>query len=82
MNLQRTPLDSVASLCIHAKCEDVSQMVMTKLGLEIPEFHLKRQISIQSTTSDDKDSSILSVQGKDIAGLPFSFLKEVLNMLQ
>ena len=57
-------------------------MVMTKLGLEIPEFHLKRQISIKSTTSDDKDSSILSVQGKDIAGLPFSFLKEVLNMLQ
>ena len=57
-------------------------MVMTKLGLEIPEFHLKRQISIQSSTNDDKDSAILSVQGKDIAGLPFSFLKEVMNMLE
>ena len=53
-------------------------MVMTKLGLEIPEFRIKRQISIQS--SDEKDATTLSVQGKDMDGLPFSFLREVRKM--
>ena len=53
-------------------------MVMTKLGLDIPEFRIKRQISIQS--SDEKDATTLSVQGKDMDGLPFSFLREVRKM--
>ena len=53
-------------------------MVMTKLGLEIPEFRIKRQMSIQS--SDEKDATTLSVQGKDMDGLPFSFLREVRRM--
>ena len=42
VNLQRTPLDSVARLRIFAKCDDVSRLLMSKLGLTIPEFRLKR----------------------------------------
>ena len=42
VNLQCTPLDSVAQLRIFAKCDDVSKLLMSKLGLTIPEFRLKR----------------------------------------
>lgn len=42
VNLQTTPLDSCCKLRIFAKCDDVSKMLMSKLGMEIPEFRLKR----------------------------------------
>ena len=42
VNLQATPLDSCCKLRIFAKCDEVSKMLMSKLGLEIPEFRLKR----------------------------------------
>ena len=44
VNLQRTPLDPLAKLLIHAKCDDVSKLLMTKLGLPIPQFTLKRSV--------------------------------------
>lgn len=42
VNLQATPLDYACKLRIFAKCDEVSKMLMSKLGLEIPEFRLKR----------------------------------------
>ena len=42
VNLQRTPLDSLASLRIYAKCDDVSRMLAEKLSLQIPKFLLHR----------------------------------------
>ncbi len=42
VNLQRTPLDKFAALRVFAKCDDFTKLVMEKLGLEIPEFRLKR----------------------------------------
>ena len=42
VNLQATPLDYCCKLRIFAKCDDVSKMLMSKLGVEIPEFRLKR----------------------------------------
>ena len=42
VNLQRTPLDDLASLRINGKCDDVIVMLMKKLQLDIPEFRLKR----------------------------------------
>lgn len=42
VNLQATPLDSYCRLRIFAKCDNVSKMLMFKLGMEIPEFRLKR----------------------------------------
>ena len=48
VNLQRTPLDPLAKLLIHAKCDDVSRLLMTKLGLPIPQFTLKRLAGVRS----------------------------------
>ena len=76
VNLQRTPLDRLASLCINAKCEDVSKMLMTKLGLDIPEFRLQRRVIMQGSCKD-KDMTSLSIEGRDIYGHPFSLLKSV-----
>ena len=42
VNLQATPLDRFCKLRIFAKCDEVSKMLMSKLGLEIPEFRLRR----------------------------------------
>ena len=47
VNLQRTPLDPLAKLLIHAKCDDVSKLLMTKLGLPIPQFTLKRLVGAE-----------------------------------
>jgi hypothetical protein len=33
INLQKTPLDSLASIRIFAKCDDVSRMLMEELGI-------------------------------------------------
>ena len=33
-----------ASMRIHAKCEDVSRLLMDKLGVPIPEFRLRRYV--------------------------------------
>ncbi len=79
VNLQKTPLDALASLVIHAKCEEVSTMVMEMLGLEIPGFILTRRIEISSSQSPVNDTSALLVAGRDMDGLPFTFFKEVLH---
>ena len=42
VNLQRTPLDQVASLRIFAKCDDVTRLLAKKLSLDIPTFKLHR----------------------------------------
>ena len=78
VNLQRTPLDPLASLIIHAKCEEVSTMVMERLRLEIPEFVLTRRIEISTAQSSMNETSALLVAGRDMDGLPFTFFKEVL----
>ena len=45
VNLQRTPLDHVASLRIFAKCDDVSHLLAKKLSFDIPTFKLHRYIT-------------------------------------
>lgn len=78
VNLQKTPLDIVASLVIHAKCEEVSAMIMSKLGLELPEFKLRRKLLITcSPETSGSINSVLTVVGKDMDELPFVFFKEV-----
>ena len=46
VNLQKTPLDRIAAIKINAFCDTVMQMLMEKLGLEIPEFKLVRRLRI------------------------------------
>ena len=77
MNLQKTPLDGLASLVIHAKCEEVSTLLMSRLGLEIPGFLLRRRVDISSSTTARAGESLFSVAGMDMDGLPFTFFKEV-----
>ena len=36
VNLQKTVLDEFATLVIHAKCDDVSELLMKKLNIGIP----------------------------------------------
>jgi len=42
VNLQRIPLDRLASLRIFAKCDDVTRLLAKKLSLDIPTFKLHR----------------------------------------
>lgn len=77
VNLQKTPLDPLASLVIHAKCENVSAMILSKLGLELPEFKLRRKVLITCSPERDGIHSVLTVVGKDMDELPFTFFKEV-----
>ena len=36
INLQKTPLDNYATLCIYGKCDDVMELLMEKLDYQIP----------------------------------------------
>ena len=76
INLQKTPLDSQAALRINGECDKVMKVVMAKLGLEIPEFSLKRHVRLSKKTEKDKKSSLL-VEGLDSCGLPYSLFQSV-----
>lgn len=61
VNLQQTPLDSLASLRINCKCDDVSQMLMKKLGKEIPEFRLRRYITTAAVLHSQTICNIIMI---------------------
>ncbi|XP_064404500.1 NAD-dependent protein deacylase sirtuin-6-like [Halichondria panicea] len=75
VNLQRTPLDHRAAMRINGKCDDVMKLLMSKLGLDIPEFRLKRRIVMTAGKKGDKYE--VCVEGRDQEDHPFSFLKSV-----
>lgn len=45
-NLQKTPLEKIATLNIHARCDVLMQIVCKKLGVEIPKWTLKRKFIV------------------------------------
>ena len=45
-NLQTTPLDHMATLVIHAKCDDVMEMLMRKLSYQIPTWQMKKRLEV------------------------------------
>ena len=72
-NLQKTPLDKYATLCIHAKCDDIMELLMKKLGYEIPAWQMKRRLNVALA----KDVKELQVKGVDANGAVYSLFKEV-----
>jgi len=46
INLQKTPLDAYACLCIHAKTDDVMRLLMKKLGYNVPAYSCKRKLNV------------------------------------
>lgn len=72
VNLQRTPLDSIASIVIHGKTDEVMELIMKNLNLEIPKFYLTRRVLVGVTGSRK-----LLVRGIDVDGTPATILKRV-----
>ena len=71
INLQSTPLDNLATLVIHAKCDDVMEMLMQKLSYSIPTWQLKKRLEVSLTD----DGSKLQLRGVDDTRLPFHLFK-------
>ena len=65
VNLQKTPLDRLATLRIFAKCDYVMEGLMRELGLDIPPFLLRRNIVL----SHDADRRV-TVAAVDSDGTP------------
>lgn len=66
VNLQKTPLDDLASLRIHARCDDLMKLVMEELNLSIPPFLLHRCFQFE-----EKNDS-LTISGIDTDGTPMT----------
>lgn len=72
VNLQKTPLDNLCALRIYAKCDQVSELLMSKLGMTIPPFLLHRRLHVQ--TDANKTVTVTSV---DELGAPFKYIREL-----
>jgi mono-ADP-ribosyltransferase sirtuin 6 len=46
VNLQKTKLDKYACLVIHARCDDVTEMLMKKLNIAVPEFRIQKWLKV------------------------------------
>lgn len=81
VNLQATPMDVNADLIIHAKCEDVTRLLMQELGIAVPPWKLRREIVITTTPIDA--SSIggnvctIVVEGRNSEGHLMHFIKDI-----
>lgn len=70
INLQPTPLDSFA-LRVNSLCDPFMQILMSKLGIEVPKFKIFRKIEIRSFGNK------IQVRGLDSLGNNFSIFKKV-----
>eukprot|EP01084_Bolivina_argentea_P135720 239110_1 len=75
VNLQKTPLDDIATVRIFAKIDDVIGLVCKKLKCEIPKWKLQRYIQL----SVDNDNKILNVLAMDEDwNIPSSIFKSII----
>lgn len=81
VNLQKTPLDGVAALCIHAFCDTVMNMLMEKLAFPIPPFKLIRRVEFtkaqKALAGSATKKECLTVGGVDVDGCPFSLFPQI-----
>ena len=71
VNLQKTPIDHHAALIIHAKIDEVMELLMKKLEIPIPEFRRSYRLKV----SLSGDSKTLSVMGVDANGACYTLYK-------
>ena len=72
-NLQKTPLDNYATLCIYAKCDDIMELLMKKLGYQIPSWQKKARVNVELS----KNGKELEIMGVDSNGAPYSLFTDV-----
>eukprot|EP01083_Nonionella_stella_P140540 431081_1 len=73
INLQKTPMDDVASIRIWGKVDDAMRLLMQKLDLEIPKWSLKRNIVVNV---DKKQCKVNAIDVK-FNNIPCSIFKAV-----
>eukprot|EP00759_Apiculatamorpha_spiralis_P006265 PhF_6_TR13663/c0_g1_i1/m.21939/K11416/SIRT6, SIR2L6; mono-ADP-ribosyltransferase sirtuin 6 len=71
VNLQRTPLDSIADVRVHSPVDEFMSAVMGTLGLAIPPFELERRVVMWREGGDVK------ISGVEDDGMPASILRKV-----
>ncbi|OBT40735.1 hypothetical protein VE00_09771 [Pseudogymnoascus sp. WSF 3629] len=76
-NLQSTELDGIAdrAIRVRAKTDDFMVKVMEKLGIDIPEFVLRRRMVVELKRGESRQE--LKIRGVDIDDTPASFLQSV-----
>lgn len=72
VNLQETPLDSIA-FRINGLVDDVVHRLMEKLNLSIPAFKLPRHVSVMKSEKEEKTGFV--IRGVDEEGSPYSLFK-------
>ena len=77
VNLQKTPLNDLASLVIHAKIDDVINKLFEKLNMEIPQFKLVRRLRITKTNERNPAKQCIQFQGIDSDECPYSLFPKV-----
>ena len=78
INLQKTPLDYLATLNIFAKCDDVMKLVMKKLSIEIPKWTLQRRFkAVLDFEKSAKGKPQLEIRGVDSNGSHYSLFTKV-----
>ena len=76
INLQRTPLDHLATLRIGGMCDDVIQRVMRHLDIQIPKFVLTRRVQFSVIKKVDLIQMYGVMKMKALTGKPSGTHKE------
>jgi len=73
INLQKTPLDNIADLCINGLVEPVIEKLMLKLNIEIPQWKIVRRVRFLHPNKGG-----LQIQSLDNNGIiPYTIFKKV-----
>ena len=77
INLKKTPFTDLVELNIFGKIDDVFELLMEKLGYEIPEFNLERNIKISVEIDYITKDETYTVSGIDKHLNSFDYLTEI-----
>jgi NAD-dependent SIR2 family protein deacetylase len=73
VNLQKTPLDRLASLRIFGRCDVVMDGLIRELGLSVPQFMLHRGLLV----AHRHNGNTLTVEAMDADGTPMTLFRKV-----